>query len=66
MCVRVFITEIYRADLTTRCALPLFLVHISAGFPSPADEFIEGRLDLNRHLIKHPAATFFVRVTGIR
>jgi DNA polymerase V len=60
----VFITEIYRADLTTRYALPLFLVYISAGFPSPADEYIEGRLDLNRHLIKHPAATFFVRVTG--
>jgi len=37
---------------------------VSAGFPSPAEDYIEGRLDLNRHLIKHPAATFFVRVAG--
>ena len=35
-----------------------------AGFPSPADDYIEGSLDLNHHLIKHPAATFFVRVSG--
>lgn len=32
-------------------------------FPPPADDYIEGKLDLNRHLIKHPAATFFVRMT---
>jgi DNA polymerase V len=37
---------------------------VSAGFPSPAEDYIEGKLDLNRYLIKHPAATFFVRVTG--
>jgi len=37
---------------------------VSAGFPSPADDYIEGRLDLNQHLIRHPAATFFVRVDG--
>jgi DNA polymerase V len=42
----------------------LFLASVSAGFPSPAEDYIEGRLDLNRHLIKHPAATFFVRVAG--
>jgi DNA polymerase V len=39
-------------------------VPVSAGFPSPAEDYIEGKLDLNKHLIKHPAATFFVRVTG--
>jgi len=43
---------------------PVFLGRLPAGFPSPADDYIEGKLDLNRHLIKHPAATFFVRVTG--
>ncbi|HEX8423744.1 MAG TPA: translesion error-prone DNA polymerase V autoproteolytic subunit [Pyrinomonadaceae bacterium] len=42
----------------------MFLASVSAGFPSPAEDYIEGRLDLNRHLIKHPAATFFVRVAG--
>jgi len=51
-------------DLSTACELPLYLVHISAGFPSPAEDYIEGGLDLNRYLIKHPAASFYVRVTG--
>ena len=37
---------------------------ISAGFPSPAEDYMEERLDLNRLLIKHPAATFFVKVEG--
>lgn len=44
--------------------LPLFMEPVSAGFPSPAGDYIEGKLDLNQHLIRHPAATFFVRVTG--
>jgi DNA polymerase V len=44
--------------------LPLFLCRVSAGFPSPAEDHIEKRLDLNELLIKHPAATFFVRVAG--
>ena len=44
--------------------LSLFLSRISAGFPSPADDYIEKDLDLNEYLIKHPAATFFVRVEG--
>jgi len=54
----------FTPDLSRVYALPLYLVHISAGFPSPAEDYIEGSLDLNRHLIKHPAASFFVRVTG--
>jgi len=37
---------------------------VAAGFPSPAENYIEGELDLNRHLIKNPPATFFVRVSG--
>jgi DNA polymerase V len=37
---------------------------VPAGFPSPAADYEEGKLDLNRHLIRNPAATFFVRVTG--
>jgi DNA polymerase V len=44
--------------------LPLFLTPVKAGFPSPADDFMERALDLNEHLIQHPAATFFVRVDG--
>jgi len=39
---------------------------VAAGFPSPADDYLKAEtpLDLNEHLIKHPAATFFVRVRG--
>lgn len=58
------VTKIYGADITTRSAHPLVVSSVSAGFPSPADDYIEGRLDLNQHLIRHPAATFFVRVDG--
>lgn len=43
---------------------PLFLNSVQAGFPSPADDYIERKLDLNEHLVAHPAATFFVRVEG--
>lgn len=45
-------------------ALPLFLSRVSAGFPSPADDYVEGTLDLNEHLIQREAATFFVRASG--
>jgi DNA polymerase V len=44
--------------------LPLFSTKISAGFPSPADDYIEMQLDLNTHLIKNPASTFLLRVSG--
>ena len=43
---------------------PLATSPVSAGFPSPADDFVENNIDLNEFLIKHPAATFFVRVSG--
>lgn len=59
------VDAIYAPDLSTHYKLPVFIGRLPAGFPSPADDYIEGKLDLNRHLIKkHPAATFFVRVTG--
>ncbi len=44
--------------------IPLYSSTVRAGFPSPADDFIESHLDLNTHLIKHPAATFFVIASG--
>lgn len=44
--------------------LPLYTSRIAAGFPSPADDHLEAPLDLNEHLIKHPAATFVVKVDG--
>lgn len=44
--------------------IPLYSCSVKAGFPSPADDYVEARLDLNEHLIKHPSATFFVRASG--
>jgi DNA polymerase V len=42
----------------------LYLAPVAAGFPSPADDYVERALDLNEHLIRHPAATYFVRASG--
>lgn len=48
----------------TSLALPLFSDSVACGFPSPADDHLEGRLDLNELCIPHPAATFFLRAQG--
>ena len=58
------IDRFYAPDLSTSSPRPLFLVPVSAGFPSPADDYLEDKLDLNQHLIKHEAATFFIKVRG--
>ena len=52
------------SEIVRQCSFPLFLCHVAAGFPSPADDYIEGSLDLNEHVIKHPSATYFVRASG--
>ncbi|MDO5666456.1 MAG: translesion error-prone DNA polymerase V autoproteolytic subunit [Alcaligenaceae bacterium] len=44
--------------------LPLFLERVPAGFPSPAQDYIEQSLDLNELCINHPEATYFVRCEG--
>ncbi|MDX1530029.1 MAG: translesion error-prone DNA polymerase V autoproteolytic subunit [Rhodothermales bacterium] len=45
-------------------ALPLFLERVPAGFASPADDQVDRVLDLNDLCVEHPAATYFVRVSG--
>lgn len=45
-------------------AFPLYLERIPAGFPSPAEDYLERRLDLNDFLVQNPIATFMVRVSG--
>ena len=53
------------AWIKTHCLqIPLFSEAVSAGFPSPAQDYVEKALDLNELCIKRPAATFFVRVEG--
>ena len=56
--------EFYAPDYTTALDIPYVDVGISAGFPSPADDFIELTIDLNKHLIKHKDSTFFAKVKG--
>lgn len=52
------------AEQPSNLALVLYTSRVPAGFPSPADDHIEGKLDLNEHLVLRPAATFFVRAEG--
>ncbi len=57
-------TEIYKSKIEKKTKLPLYEFPVSAGFPSPADDYVDKHIDLNEYVIKHPAATFFVRVKG--
>jgi DNA polymerase V len=57
------IDKIYTPELS-KLDLPVFIARITAGFPSPAADYEEGKLDLNQYLIKNPPATFIVRVAG--
>jgi len=57
-------TEIYKSKTGKKIKLPLYEFPVSAGFPSPADDYIDKHIDLNEYIIKHPSATFFVRVKG--
>lgn len=61
---KLVVTGIFGFQKKVKQELPLFISKISAGFPSPADDYVENKLDLNEHLIEHPAATFFVKVEG--
>ena len=56
--------EIYSAFTETELILPYVEQGISAGFPSPAEDFLDISIDLNKELIKNPSATFYGRVKG--
>ena len=58
------IKRIHPASVKKQLKIPLFLAKIPAGFPSPADDYLDKNLDLNEYLIKKPSATFCVRVEG--
>ena len=55
---------VHAAEIGPERPLPFFASLIAAGFPSPAEDYVEGRLDLNERLVRRPAATFIVRVQG--
>ncbi|MBP5681160.1 MAG: translesion error-prone DNA polymerase V autoproteolytic subunit [Bacteroidales bacterium] len=52
------------SDLSSSMPLPYADGGVRAGFPSPAQDYMEGTIDLNKELIQHPAATFYCRVVG--
>ncbi len=58
------VAGVYLPDRRTRWSRPLIMCRVPAGFPSPAEDYVEGRIDLNRDLIKHPLSTFYIRVSG--
>lgn len=56
--------EIFACAVTKELNLPLYITKVQAGFPSPAEDYVERKLDLNKYLVNRPASTFFVRATG--
>jgi len=54
----------FKLESSKNILLPLFSSSVKAGFPSPADDFIENHIDLNKLLISHVAETYLVRVSG--
>ena len=58
------IGDIYCCRNIRSLKCPLIGTDVPAGFPSPAQDYIEENLDLNEFLIKHPTATYFVKVEG--
>lgn len=60
----IFTSNIYKSKIGEHLPLPFFCTQVSAGFPSPADDYVETQLDLNELIVKHPSATFFVKVDG--
>ena len=57
--------DFYSLDTLTELKLPLVEGGISAGFPSPASDYLDIAIDLNKELIKNPSATFLGRVKGL-
>tara|TARA_B100000953_G_scaffold299460_1_gene299423 strand:- start:1065 stop:1514 length:450 start_codon:yes stop_codon:yes gene_type:complete len=58
------IIEFFSSSSEVAIKLPFVTEGISAGFPSPADDFLDVSIDLNKHLIKNPSSTFYGRVRG--
>ena len=56
--------DFFRPSIEKKTELPLVEATVPAGFPSPADDYLEARLDLNKELITNESATFYARVKG--
>lgn len=58
------VDKIYKPVCNVEQSQPLFFADVPAGFPSPAADYQQTSLDLNKYLVKNPPATFFVRAAG--
>ncbi len=52
------------AEIRAILELPLYVSRVPCGFPSPAQDYVEQRIDLNNLLVQHPSATYFIKVSG--
>ncbi|ROR11449.1 translesion error-prone DNA polymerase V autoproteolytic subunit [Erwinia sp. JUb26] len=52
------------AEIRAILDLPLFISRVPCGFPSPAQDYVEQRIDLNDLLVSHPSSTYFIKVSG--
>lgn len=57
--------EFFSVDTLEGMEIPYFEARVSAGFPSPAEDYSDVKLDLNKALIQNPSATFYVKVKGM-
>ncbi|HBG26415.1 MAG: peptidase S24 [Planctomycetes bacterium GWF2_41_51] len=62
--MKIKVKTIYKPNTLSKKLYPLFIAKVPAGFPSPAADYEENKLDLNKYLIHNSAATYFVRVSG--
>jgi DNA polymerase V len=58
------VTSVSRLEAKKQASVPLYLCRVSAGFPSPASDYVERDIDLNEWLIRNKLATYVVRVEG--
>lgn len=52
------------AEIRAILEFPLFIDRVPCGFPSPAQDYVEQRIDLNNLLVSHPSSTYFIKVSG--
>lgn len=58
------VDEVFTPIIGKKCSQTFYAAFVSAGLPSPTEDYVEGKIDLNEHLLQNPESTFFIRVTG--
>ena len=61
---RTKVNEVFKASTHISSPQTMYSTLVAAGLPSPTEDYSEGKIDLNEHLLKNPESTFFVRVSG--